>query len=357
MTESVETEDSNQKVPLWQVRKTCWVSTEKQCTEGWALKRIGCIQASLISKICGRSNYQNQTPEEIAQIVCGLSKESFSLASLDLMEEGIRGEPVIKKWYSDKIIYRPITDVGVAVWKKNPFFRASLDGETTTLLGNPAAVEVKIPKHLNSLYIDVLQSWGKGLNNPHPSTYIFASHYDQMTAGSVITDKHGCYYVVACVRDGTCFHQYIETDYEHWNKTLYPTAEAFRLKYVVPLLERHNIEVVMPPGAVLPYDEKVVFHPRRDSEPSPMKTTPPRRGSESVSEGAKNNPPSEEKTSSPSRPVVAYRRCSEDVLRTMVRPIIPVHETSPIKMKPPKRDIVQPIQQLVIRNNITSSTI
>lgn len=240
----------NKEDSFWEERETCWVSSNKQCTPAWKKERIGRIPASLISEVCGRANYgpsiKTKEPEEIAEIICGLREKSFKPDNILAMEDGIVGEPLVRNWYSEEVLFRPIEQVGTAVWKKDIYFSASLDGETKTDEGKDAAIEIKIPGKLNKKFIEVFESWGKGLDNPHPESYIFASHYDQMTSGSIITNKDGCYYVVACLKDSTCFYQYIKTDIELWEIELYPKALQFHTTYVLPLLQKHNIQVIMP---------------------------------------------------------------------------------------------------------------
>jgi hypothetical protein len=252
MSSDDQTYLEDKKVPIWESRKTCWVSQDKQSTQAWKDQKIGRITAGLISEICGRVNrgpkIKSRSPEELARVVCGL-EPTTTLSDTELaMMDGIAGEPLVRNWYSE-VIQRPINEVGLAVWKQDPFFGASLDGESTyddNKKEVEAAVEIKIPEKFNQKFIEVYQSWGQGVSNPHPETYLFTSHYDQITAGSVITGKHGCYYVVACLKSRKCFHQYIYTDYELWNEILYPRAKAFRDRYVVPLLKEHNIPVIMP---------------------------------------------------------------------------------------------------------------
>lgn len=233
------------EVPIWEARKTCWVSLAKQCSDEWKQKRIGRIPASLISEVCGRNKINNRSRKELAEIICGI-KSTFKPDNLLAMENGIIGEPYVREWFSKKILNKPITEVGVAIWKEDPFFSASLDGETLNKDLQPAAVEIKIPEKFNGKFIDVCMSWDKDLNNPHPDSYIFSSHYDQMTAGSVITNKAGCYYVVACLKEGISFHQYLGTNYNLWNNVLYPRAKKFHTEYVLPLIKEHNIKVIMP---------------------------------------------------------------------------------------------------------------
>src|SRR5579871_4058653 len=213
--------ETESKIPIWENRKTCWVSRNRQTTPAWKKERIGRVRASLISEMCERVNrgpkIKSRTPEELARIICGLEPESTTPEHELAMLDGIAGEPIVREWYSKEIIKRPIKEVGLAVWKQDPNFSASLDGETKTENDEDAAIEIKIPEKLNEKFINVYESWGKGLNNPHPESYLFPSHYDQITAGSVITGKSGCYYIAACLRSKTCFHQYINTDYGLWN--------------------------------------------------------------------------------------------------------------------------------------------
>lgn len=241
---------SNEKVPIWQSRSTCWVSSGEQGGQQWKDERLGRIQASYISKVCGRTNYGpnfiEESPEELAQNICGLKEESFKPEQELAMQDGVFYEPYVREWFSEKVLHRSIKKVGLAVWKKDPVFGASLDGETKNDENLDAAIEIKVPEKLNRKYIEIVQSWSKGLCNPHPDSYIFKSHYDQITAGSVITGKHGCYYIVACIKGAICFHQYIETDYDLWNTILYPKAKVFHEKYVVPLLKKRNIKIIMP---------------------------------------------------------------------------------------------------------------
>jgi hypothetical protein len=251
--DEVESEDDqlrDEEVPLWDIRETCYMSLNRQGSAVWKNLRIGCIQASLIGEICERTHHNDKfpqkTPRVIAETLCGLTKFSYSATQALLMSNGIRGEPIIRNWFAKEIIRTPITEVGVAVWKSDPYFRVSLDGETKAEDNSDAAVEIKIPEYLNKKYIEVFHSWGRGVNNPHPDEYIFRNHYDQMTMGSVVTNKSGCWYVVACMRDSNAFYQYINTDTELWNKVLYPRAKRFHSQHVLPLLKEHNIKVIMP---------------------------------------------------------------------------------------------------------------
>lgn len=244
--------EEDQLTPIWSVRNTCIVSLNKQNSPIWRKLRIGRCPASLISEICERTfhtdRYPKKSPQELASIICGLSDKYFTPEQELAMADGVLGEPYVREWFSNEILHRPINEVGVAIWNEDAYFCNSLDGETTNDEGEPAAIEIKVPGKMNSKYIDVVMSWGKKLNNPHPESYIFHNHYDQMTMGSVITNKKGCYYVVCCLNNGTAFYQYLDTDYELWEKTLYPKGKAFHNKYVIPLLIKNNIQVIMPPS-------------------------------------------------------------------------------------------------------------
>jgi len=238
--------------PIWEMRETCSMSLNKQGCEIWKQLRIGRNQGSLMAEICERSfhneKYPKRTPEELAKILCGLSKQSYTNTQQLAMSDGVNGEPYIREWFSKDIIKRPIRQVGAAIWNKDPYYVTSLDGETENDEGDLAAIEIKIPGKINRKYIEVFHAWSKGVNNPHPESYIFRSHYDQITTANIITGKNGCYYVVACLNDGTAFHQYLDTDHELWEQTLYPKSKTFHNKYVMPLIRKYNVQVVFPPS-------------------------------------------------------------------------------------------------------------
>lgn len=228
-------------------RDTCYIYSAKQGSEEWHSARYGNITASQISEVCGRSYYgEKKSPHRLALKICGLTKDSFSNNQKLAMEDGVLGEAPVRNWFSEQIINKPINELGIAIWKQDTFMRASLDGETEYINGDPSAVEIKIPTKMNSKLIDIAKSWSLRLNNPHPDSYIYQSHYDQMTMGSVITGKTGCYYVVACIKEKIAFYQYINTDLDLWYNILYPTAKQFHTTYVLPILEERKIQHVSP---------------------------------------------------------------------------------------------------------------
>jgi hypothetical protein len=237
----------NQNTDLkFEERKTCYIYQAPQSSEEWMSARYGAITASSISEICDRSFFNvKKSPQELALTICGLTQNSYCNNLSVALQDGILGEKYIREWFSTDILKTPINEVGIALWKQDPFFRASLDGEAL-YNEEDIAIEIKIPGKINKKLIDVFHSWSKKLNNPHPDSYIFRSHYDQMTAQCVITGKTGCYYVVACINDGTSFYQFIDTDYDLWNNVLFPKAKKFHTQYVLPVIKQYDINVVMP---------------------------------------------------------------------------------------------------------------
>jgi len=239
--------------PTWEERKTCFTSLDPQCGEIWARLRRGAIQASKIAAICKRAPYCEDTPEEIALDAIGLSAKSFSVNSMkrdkSLQEEGIKGEPIVRDWLSEQL-EEPIRQIGVSVWKEDPRFRGSLDGELKNKEGE--FIEIKIPREMYRPLIEATENRKKGHINEHPSSYIFNSHYDQMIANGVITGKKFCYYTVACLRTGDAFVQRIPIDEEHFHKVLYPQATKFHDTYIAPLMKKYNIKMIMPPGMECP---------------------------------------------------------------------------------------------------------
>ncbi len=235
----------------WQERETCFMSTAKQCSKLWKRLRLGCISMS------GLSLYLDRVPpkfrvskREAARIICGLSNKTFDETSLWRMGIGITGEPILRDWHS-KQIGKSIHEVGLGVWKKDPRFRGSMDGD----LEDGTCAEYKIPEKMYWQLIEYIEAIKKGFSRP-PSDHrhIFDSHYDQMTGNSVIHDRWACRYTVMAWGDRTIYQQTIPVDHDHWNNVLYPQACAFHDEYVEPLMKAYKLQRIDPHETVKVYD-------------------------------------------------------------------------------------------------------
>lgn len=228
---------------FWQERETCFVSTHPQGSDEWKNLRIGSVTMSGISSYIGTSQY-SLTPDVSAQIICGIHEKSFDQNSINRMEIGISGEPILRNWYSEQLkkyciknnLEIPIvTEIGIAVWKKNPIFRGSVDGE----VGNEGCVEFKIPKKIP-------YSLRSPSNDPSDFSHIPVSHFDQMQGNMHILGKKWCDYLVYS-------HFYHEVYYERipylesYCESLFSKAEEFYSTYVIPMMEENKIVRIDPP--------------------------------------------------------------------------------------------------------------
>lgn len=161
----------------WIESATCYFSTAPQCTKLWDELHIGTVSASKLSTWLGLTKF-SEGPEESALQCVGLSKKTFNSEQLDRTQIGIAGEPIVRKWYSESIA-TPISEVGVAVWKKDPRFRASLDGMYTKD-GVTRGVEIKVTDKVYWLLIQHFQALKKGVNNMPEHSHIWDAHYNQM---------------------------------------------------------------------------------------------------------------------------------------------------------------------------------
>lgn len=235
----------------WEERETCFVSTAKQCGPLWKRLRLGAIVMSTISLVIDRVPVSWRISKgEAARIICGLSAKAFDETALQRMGIGITGEPIFRQWHSKQLDV-PIREVGVAVWKKDPRFRGSIDGD----LDDGTFAEYKIPEHMYRALIEYIEAAKKGFTRP-PSDYshIFDSHYDQMTGNGVIMGKHTCRYnVMSWGHPRMIYQQNIPINHEHWDTVLYPQALAFHEAHVEPLMAKYKFQRIDPDTPVKLY--------------------------------------------------------------------------------------------------------
>jgi hypothetical protein len=221
------------KIKMWKESKTCWYSLAAQCTPEWDKLHVGCISASRNTTLIGRSKFSPETPEIAALECVGLHKKSFDSKALDRMSIGLKGEPIIRDWYSDYIGDK-IEEVGIAVWKEDPRFRASLDG---LYGGGTKGVEFKITKEL---YEPLSQHLTSSKNN-----HIWDTHYNQMIQCIAICGLDYIDYVVSSYNTNEVYIEKVYPDPERW-KEIYIEGCKFLDQYVTPLMKEHGIERIDP---------------------------------------------------------------------------------------------------------------
>lgn len=228
----------------WEERKTCHVSLHKQTSDIWHRLRVGAITMSMIGKYLGRCpDSMNINSYDAALLICGLKQQQFTKRAVYNMEIGVKGEPILRIWDAN-YHKQKITEVGVAVWKKDPRFRGSIDGE----VDDEIFVEYKIPQDMYRKLIEHVEAIKKGFTPPPGyHGHIFDTHYDQITGNGVIMDKKRCRYCVSSAsKHQLTYWEYIPIDYDHWYKTLYPEGVKFYDTHVEPLMKEYGVQRIDP---------------------------------------------------------------------------------------------------------------
>lgn len=232
---------------MWKDYSTYTLSLYPQTSEEWKQLRVGRITMSTLSSCVGRGSYKTCL-EEVTDVICGVKK----IESNSYMEHGVRMEPVIRNWYSETI-GKPIKEVGLAVWKKDPRFGGSLDGEILESdseekeLESSEGIEIKAPNKMYWRLIEYIESRKKGYSfYPGYHEHIFNSHYDQMTGNAIITNKKYMHYVVVCSDTQEAYVQRLPVDTDLWENTLYPRACKFYDDYIEPKMKELDIKRLDP---------------------------------------------------------------------------------------------------------------
>lgn len=229
---------------MWKEYSTYNLSLHPQGTDEWKNLRVGRITMSTISSCVGRSMYKTD-PNEVCDIVCGVTK----ISSNAYMEHGVKMEPIIRDWYQETL-GKPIRELGLAVWKKDPRFGGSLDGEildSDYSEQSSEGIEIKAPRKMYWRLIDYIEAKKKGYSfYPGYHEHVFNSHYDQMTGNAVITNKKSMHYIVVCSETQQAFVQRFPVDIDLWEKELYPKACKFYDDFVEPKMKELNISRIDP---------------------------------------------------------------------------------------------------------------
>lgn len=208
------------------------LSLASQGSEEWHKLRCGRITSSTLSSCVGRGGFR-VSKHETASKICNLEK--FETNSY--MQHGITMEPIIRDWYAETI-NKPIKELGIAIWKNDPRFGGSLDGE----INEEEGIEIKAPNKMYQRLVEFIESKKKGYTfYPGYHEHIFNSHYDQMTCNGIITNKKYMHYIVVCTDTQQAFTQRFPVDTILWEKELYPKACEFYDKYVVPLMDSNGL--------------------------------------------------------------------------------------------------------------------
>lgn len=223
---------------MWNEYSTYYQSQNPQLSEEWSKLRLCSLTASNASKWSGRSPY-TISPDEDADIICGLKKEQFTDFQIWNMNRGSSGEKYIRDWYCNQIGYK-VKEVGISVWKEDMRFRGSLDADTS----NECFAEFKIPLRIYRPLIEHYEAVKKGFTPPLSyHSHIQDSHYDQIITNLKIHNRKYCDYIVSCKNN--VYWDKVYMNHDHWNM-LYEKGCEFYEKYITPRMIKHNLKRIDP---------------------------------------------------------------------------------------------------------------
>jgi len=239
----------------WIDKGSYWLSNEPQPSEKWKDLRVGRITMSTISKLTLRSSYKDD-PIDVARCLLGLSPlKVLTQEQIDKREvnfaRGHKVEAISRDIYSKKI-NMPIAELGLAVWKEDMRFGASLDGEIRFENGEIHGVEFKAPATMYKSLIEHIEAIKKGFTPPPGYIkHIMVDHYDQMTGCGAIIGAKKMHYVVSeipTIRNpsGAFYTQILDVDMDHW-KNLVKTASLIYDCSIAPMMTSNNIIRIDPP--------------------------------------------------------------------------------------------------------------
>lgn len=228
--------------------KTYYRNDAAQLSEEWFGLRKCALTSGNSGNWTGRSRFAGD-PNDEADYICGLKTKEFSEKNKYDMNNGIKGEPELRKWDSE-LLGIPLGEVGISVWKENIIFRGSLDAEPniTENDNHEFFCEYKITQ--DDIYrplIEYTEAIKKGYKPPpFYNNHIFSSHYDQMTMNGIIHDRKFCHYVVKGYKTKQIYWENIPINKDHWEQELYPKGIKFYNDYIIPRMRQYNLKRIDP---------------------------------------------------------------------------------------------------------------
>jgi hypothetical protein len=217
----------------WNVADNCFFSTAEQGSDEWHKLRIASLSASKLTSWLGKSKFSLGFAESALECL-GLRKQTFTPLQTWAMKIGSDSEPIVRKWFI-QTSKRPIREVGVAVMKSNPIFRASLDG-----MDDEGGIEIKVS---SEIYFP-LTSY-RGYNVPEIG-HMWESHYNQMMQSMAVTGLKKMDYIMTGYLKNEVYIQPILFNQDYWEKELYHPGVEFYQKWVIPLMEKNGIKRIDP---------------------------------------------------------------------------------------------------------------
>jgi putative phage-type endonuclease len=213
---------------MWKEFDTYHLSLAEQGSEEWLKLRRGILTASDFGAACGYSKFS--TPDVVARDRSGLEPKIFDERAIAVMAHGTKTEPIARQYYMDTYKVN-VEEVGLAIWKENPYLGASLDGDV-----GEGMLEIKCPLRMYYPLSKRMQSGDSSTNNYN---HIWPTHYAQMQGCMAICNKKWCDYLVYATETGNVYLERIPFNATYWqdlhaklvdfiNNKLIPCNEEYR---------------------------------------------------------------------------------------------------------------------------------
>lgn len=233
---------------MWKEYSSYFQSFAPQLSEEWFQQRYCSLTAGNSGSWTGISKFAD-TPDNEADYICNLKKKDFSEMQKFNMKNGIEGEDFVRQWYSQQLNIK-IEEVGLSVWKENPIFRGSLDGNPIGYEDGDESFFIEIKITQDDVYYPLLKHLEAIRKGFRPDKYyhnhIYDSHYTQMTINGVIHGRKYCHYIVKGSKTNRVYVEKIPINYEYWKNVLYPQGLKFYEEYIVPRMEKHGLKRIDP---------------------------------------------------------------------------------------------------------------
>lgn len=207
---------------------TYYLLNVKQRSSDWFHMRKGRITGSQIAKTVGHAPYCQQTNEEIAEILTGKKKETFTKEAKIRMNKGTKYEDYVRSYLEKKLKVK-FFEEGFCLWKQDPVFGCSNDGA----LDDKVFLEIKCPA---KMYRPIQEFMNDPDRNMNSIDHIYKSHYDQITMNGVVSNREYAIFCVYSIEEKKIFFQKIKIDYDYWYNFLYPKSKEFYNTYMKHLL-------------------------------------------------------------------------------------------------------------------------
>jgi len=215
-----------------------YVNTYDQGTEEWLNARKGRITMSNAYAATGNSRFS--TKDDIADESCKIKEKIFDEKQTKSMRRGSMMESIARKFYEDKT-KNIVCEVGLGIRKAlSPYIGGSPDG----LVGDDGLIEIKNPDFMYQKVALQQRYRTLGIESEN-FDHIWPSHYAQMQGNMAIFGRKWCDYIVYVSSDD-CIIERIPFDDIYWSNFLLPHLNKFVETFLIPRIEKFNIDVNFP---------------------------------------------------------------------------------------------------------------